>query len=195
MEDNRLQDTPKSLQGIIADTEVLGFDMPSEPKTGALLKTLAASKPNGRFLEIGTGTGLSTAWILAGMDSQSSLCSVDNAPEVQQIARNHLREDSRVDFICTDAESWLINNQDQAFDLIFADAWPGKFSRLDEALNLLALGGLYVIDDLLPQANWPEGHAPKVTVLMEEIENKEQFTSVRMAWASGLMLVTRVALA
>ena len=194
MENNSMQDAPESLMGIIADSETLGFDMPSEAKTGALLKTLVASKPRGKFLEIGTGTGLSTAWMLAGMDGQSTLCSVDNDPEVQQIARNHLGQDSRVDFICTDAELWLSNNQEQTFDIIFADAWPGKFSRLDEALNLLALGGIYFIDDLLPQANWPQGHAAKVPVLMEEIEHKDQFTSVRIAWASGLMLVTRIAL-
>ena len=35
----------------------MSFDMISEPKVGALLATLAASKPAGRFLELGTGTG------------------------------------------------------------------------------------------------------------------------------------------
>jgi predicted O-methyltransferase YrrM len=185
---------PQALAAINEDTLRLGFDMPSELNTGQLLKTLAASKRNGRLLEIGTGTGLSTAWLLMGMNHQSTLVSLDSDPEVQQIARNHLGQDPRVDFICTDGELWLNDNQDQTFDMIFADAWPGKFAQLDKALNLLALGGIYIIDDLLPQANWPEGHAPKVPALMEAIEAKKQFTSVRMSWASGLMLVTRVSL-
>lgn len=185
---------PQALAAINEDTLRLGFDMPSELNTGQLLKTLAASKPKGRLLEIGTGTGLSTAWLLMGMDHQSTLVSLDSDPEVQQIARNHLGQDPRVDFICTDGELWLNDNQDQTFDMIFADAWPGKFAQLDKALNLLALGGIYIIDDLLPQANWPEGHAPKVPALMEAIEAKKQFTSVRMSWASGLMLVTRISL-
>ena len=184
---------PQALAAINEDTLRLGFDMPSELNTGQLLKTLAASKPNGRLLEIGTGTGLSTAWLLMGMDHRSTLVSLDSDPEVQQVARNHLGQDPRVDFICTDAELWLNDNQDQTFDMIFADAWPGKFAQLDKALNLLALGGIYIIDDLLPQANWPEGHAPKVPALMEAIEAKEQFISVRMSWASGLMLVVRLA--
>ena len=190
----RTYQLPQALAAINEDTLRLGFDMPSELNTGQLLKTLAASKPNGRLLEIGTGTGLSTAWLLMGMDHQSTLVSLDSDPEVQQIARNHLGQDPRVDFICTDGELWLNDNQDQTFDMIFADAWPGKFAQLDKALNLLALGGIYIIDDLLPQANWPEGHAPKVPALMEAIEAKKQFTSVRMSWASGLMLVTRVSL-
>jgi predicted O-methyltransferase YrrM len=42
-------------------------------------------------------------------------------------------------------------------DLIYADAWPGKFTDLDQALALLRIGGIYFIDDLLPQSNWPEG--------------------------------------
>jgi hypothetical protein len=49
------------LAAIRQDTEALGFTMMSEPRTGALLATLAASKPGGRMLELGTGTGLGTA--------------------------------------------------------------------------------------------------------------------------------------
>ena len=54
------------------DTEELGFTMASEPKTGALLAVLAASKPGGQFLELGTGTGLGTAWLLSGMDADAA---------------------------------------------------------------------------------------------------------------------------
>ena len=54
--------------------------MASEPKTGALLAALAASKPGGRLLELGTGTGLGTAWLLSGMDADSHLDTVDTDP-------------------------------------------------------------------------------------------------------------------
>ena len=78
-------------------------------------------------------------------------------------------------------------------DLIYADAWPGKFIHLDEALALLRPGGMYVIDDLLPQPNWPDGHAPKVPALISDIERRSELVSVRLAWASGLMVVVRKA--
>jgi predicted O-methyltransferase YrrM len=39
-----------------------GFDASSTAETGRLLETLAASKPGGAFLELGTGMGLGTAW-------------------------------------------------------------------------------------------------------------------------------------
>ena len=69
---------PTSIAGIWADTRASGFTMASEPLTCSLLRTLAASKPSARFLELGSGTGLSTAWLLDGMDSGSHLTTVDN---------------------------------------------------------------------------------------------------------------------
>ena len=52
--------------------------MASDHMTGALLRLLVSSKPNGNILELGTGTGLSTCWILDGMNSGSRLTTVDN---------------------------------------------------------------------------------------------------------------------
>ena len=63
---------------------------------------------------------------------------------------------------------------------------------LDAALALLRPGGIYVIDDLLPQSNWPEGHAPKVPVLINTLEQRAEFVTARLAWASGLMVVVRI---
>ena len=68
---------PKLLAGIIADTKAAGFPMASEALVGALLRTLAASKPGGRLLEIGTGTGLATVWLLDGMDARAHLTSIE----------------------------------------------------------------------------------------------------------------------
>ena len=70
---------PAAWAHIQARTVAMGFDMPSEPNTGAMLQLLAASKPGGRFLELGTGTGLATAWLLSGMDGAARLISVDGA--------------------------------------------------------------------------------------------------------------------
>ena len=182
---------PAVLEAIQQDTIALGFDMPSEAKTGAILATLAASKPGGQFLELGTGTGLSTAWLLEGMDAHSKILSIDNDPAPQAIAIKHLGNDPRADFICLDGETWLEQPINQTYDFIFADSWPGKFNSLDLALGRLSPGGMYIIDDLLPQPNWPEDHAPKVPKLIEALESNPNLISVRMAWASGLMIVVR----
>ena len=59
---------PVALARILKRTTDLRFEMASEDRTGALLRTLAASKPGGRFLELGTGTesrqpGFWMAWM------------------------------------------------------------------------------------------------------------------------------------
>jgi predicted O-methyltransferase YrrM len=191
MNDTEFYRQPARIADIVADTEALSFNMMSEAKVGALLAVLAASKPGGRLLELGTGTGHGTAWLLSGMDATATLDSVDNDEAVVAVARRHLGSDRRVTFHVTDGAAFLRKEGLRPFDVIYADAWPGKFSHLDEALSLLRPGGVYVIDDLLPQANWPEGHAPKVLVLIDEIERRSDFSTVRLAWASGLMLVVR----
>ena len=81
---------PKSIQAIWSDTRAAGFTMASEPLACSFLRTLAASKPGGRFLELGSGTGLSTAWILDGMDSTSHLITVDNDESLLSVLRNNL---------------------------------------------------------------------------------------------------------
>ena len=51
------QNYPKTYQQINSATKASGFDMASDVLTCSLLKTLAATKPSGKFLELGTGTG------------------------------------------------------------------------------------------------------------------------------------------
>ena len=191
MDDAEIQRRPAALAGIVAESATMSFTMISEPKVGALLAALAASKPGGRLLELGTGTGHGTAWLLAGMDAASTLDTVDTDKAVVSVARRHLGDDRRVTFHVMDGAVYLAACEPGSFDLIYADAWPGKFSHLDDALARLRPGGVYVIDDLLPQPNWPEGHAPKVPALIDHLERRDGFTTVRLAWASGLMLVVR----
>lgn len=181
---------PAAYVAIQAAGQSIGFSMPSDLQTGALLRTLAASKPKARLLELGTGTGLSTAWLLAGMDADSTLISIDSEPTYQAIARYQLGNDTRLRLVCADAHTWLADNEAH-FDLIFADAWPGKYTDLDKTLSLLNPGGLYVIDDMLPQPNWPAGHGEKADWLVAEIEAKPGFRWVKLAWSTGIMLVVK----
>ena len=64
----------------------------------------------------------------------------------------------------------------------------GKFTDLERALALLRPGGIFLVDDLLPQESWPLGHAPKVPELMRDLEAHAGLANVRLAWASGLLI-------
>jgi predicted O-methyltransferase YrrM len=191
MNDQESIDAPTVLEAIYRDTEAVGFTMASEPKTGSLLRSLAASKPNGNFLELGTGTGVGTAWLLAGMDPGSRLVTVDIDANVVQIAQRHLGHDTRLTFQVMNGAAFLERSAPHQFDFIYADAWPGKFTHLDFALSLLRIGGIYFVDDLLPQASWPEGHTPKVSALIADLAQRRGFVSTQFAWASGLMMLVR----
>ncbi|MFZ0267242.1 O-methyltransferase [Caulobacter sp.] len=172
-------------------TAELGFDMPSEPDTGALLRLLASSKPGGRLLELGTGTGLATVCLASGLAAGATLVSVDTDARVQAVAREALADDPRVSFVLADGLDFIGQQATESFDLIFADAWPGKYAGLDAALALLRPGGLYVIDDMLPQPNWPEGHQARVDELARRLESHPDLATVSLSWASGLVISAR----
>jgi predicted O-methyltransferase YrrM len=182
---------PGVVDAILRDTAAIGFTMASEPKTGSLLRVLAASKPAANVLELGTGTGVGTAWLLEGMDAAARLTTVENDRRAQEVARRHLGADSRVTFRLEDAGAFLTSPRAQTFDLIYADTWAGKFTHLEDALALVRPGGFYVVDDLLPQPNWPDGHAAKLPPLLAQLEQRTDFAAVTLAWATGLLLLVR----
>lgn len=190
---NDLQITlPANYEAIKTASKEIHFSMPSDLQTGCLLRTLVASKPAGTFLELGTGTGLSLSWIVEGMDEDSTVISIDNNEEYSSIARKYFIDNSAVTIICKDANQWIIENQDKQFDLIFADAWPGKYEAFEETMALVKIGGFYIIDDMLPQPNWPAGHELNVERLVTELEQRDDIRLTKMNWSTGLVIVTKI---
>lgn len=185
------QAIPETYAAIREATQASGFTMASDIMTCSLLRTLAASKPSGKFLELGTGTGLSTSWILDGMDSDSTLISIDHDQNFLDIAIEFLASDTRLKLITTDGAEWVNNNKEQKFDYIFADTWHGKYLLLDEVLSMLNKGGLYIIDDMLPQSNWPDGHHQKAIDLVKYLESRGDLLLTKQCWATGIVVAVK----
>ncbi len=185
------QQFPITYNEIVEATSAAGFTMASDLLTCSLLRTLAASKPSGKFLELGTGTGLSTAWILDGMDNDSSLISIDNDAESITIANQFLNDDNRLTLIETDGGKWFEENISKKFDYIFADTWHGKYLLLGEVLSMLNTGGLYIIDDMLTQPNWPEGHQEKAINLISTLEKREDLLLTKQVWSTGIIIAVK----
>jgi O-methyltransferase len=165
MDENTYLKTPIVLELIEAETKAIGFSMSSERLTGAFLRALAASKPRANILELGTGTGISAAWLLDGMDEESHLTTVDNDVACVEVAKRHLGMDRRVTFHIEEG--------------------------LELALAVLKVGGFYVIDDLLPQPSWPDDHAPKVPKLVESLAQCRDLVICAMSWGSGLLIAVK----
>ncbi|WP_217602471.1 O-methyltransferase [Chitinophaga sp. GbtcB8] len=185
------QPIPNAYFAIDKATKENGFTMASDILTCSLLRTLAASKPSGKFLELGTGTGLSTSWILDGMDSNSTLISFDNDEALLAIAKEYLGDDNRLNLVHTDGEDWVKNNKGQKFDYVFADTWHGKYLLLEEVLDMLNVGGLYIVDDMLPQPNWPEGHQEKAINFIKYLESRTDLVLTKQNWATGIIIAVR----
>ncbi len=185
------QPAPKAYTDIDKDTKKSGFTMASDILTCSLLRTLAATKPGGLFLELGTGTGLSTSWILDGMDNESKLVTVDNDSNFLNIAGKYLGNDKRLHLVHSDGEEWIRANSHLRFDYIFADTWHGKYLMLDEVLAMLNKSGLYIVDDMLPQSNWPNGHQENAINFVMALEKRQDLILTKQNWATGIIIAVK----
>jgi predicted O-methyltransferase YrrM len=185
---------PEIIQEIEAATKVIGFTMGSDLLTGSLLRLLVTSKPAGSILELGTGTGLATAWLLDGMDARSSLVTVERNENTAAIAKRFLGGDSRVTFHAEDGMAFIqsLSKEEKTFDLIFADMSPGKYEYLELTLQLLKPGGLYVVDDMLIQTSWNEDYIRKVCKLVAVLEQRKDMRTTKLNWSSGIILSAKV---
>jgi predicted O-methyltransferase YrrM len=185
-------DFPEELPAISRRAQAIAdkgkFRLSSEPRTGALLRTLAASKPGGRLLEVGGGLGVGSGWLLAGMDEQARLTILENHEKVAGICRSVVARDDRAEVITVDATQWLETYSGPPFDLVFVDTTTTKFHRRDLLYRHMAKGGLMIADDLLPQETWTVDHAPRVERLRKEIMTEPDVVPVLLDWASGILI-------
>lgn len=185
--------TPEEISRLIPrHAEELGFEASSNAATGEVLALLAASKPGGRILELGTGMGAGLAWLAHGADRATTIVTVELEPTLQAVARD-LVPDPRIEFVIGDAGPWLTYAaaRGDRFDLVFADAWPGKFSHLDEALRLVGPGGFFVVDDLRTQPHWDEEHQARVEALLPVLEGQRGWRTMRLGRGNGMMVLAR----
>ena len=85
----------------------------------------------------------------------------------------------------------FINQCAQQFDFIFADAMPGKYDLFDETIAMLNSGGIYIIDDMLPQPNWPLGHDEKVRSFINGLESRNDLLMTKMNWSTGIIIIAK----
>ncbi len=182
---------PKAVTTIRDRASAIGFDMGSDLQTGQMLRFLAGTKPGGRILELGTGTGLSAAWMLDGMDRDARLLSLDIDPNHQSIAIEFLGNDDRVEFRLMDSAEFIEAGHAESYDLIFADSWPGKFSHLEDTLLMLKRGGIYFVDDMQHATDWHKQHRQNFDHLIQTIESKPDLVTLRLDWSTGLLMATR----
>lgn len=124
------------------------------PTVGATLRLLAATVGARAVVEVGTGTGVSTLWLLRGMTDGGILTSIDSEAEHQSMARTALAEaglpTSRTRLIAGAAGQVLPRLSDGGYDLVLADAGPREHGeQLTDLVRLLRPGGLLIVHGAL----------------------------------------------
>lgn len=134
------------------------------PAVGATLATLASALNARAVVEIGTGAGVSTLWLLAGMRSDGILTSVDFDGEHQRTARAALTEaeipTARARLINGSASDVLPRLADGGYDLVFCDAAPAEYlDYLPHLRRILRTGGILAWHGLLLRDRLPDQSA------------------------------------
>lgn len=159
--------------GLLEASDAVGFAMRSDARTWELLRSLAASKPGGRVLETGVGTGIATFWLLEGLDQAAELIGLEGQQRFLDIAQAHVGADRRATLRLGGDVEALSGIAPGSIDLCFADGEPGKFTGLPQVLDLLAPGGIYVVDDLHLRPHWPEMFAEQQNRLLTSLYQRQ----------------------
>jgi predicted O-methyltransferase YrrM len=137
------------------------FERSSIPEVGRLLALLAAARPEGRFAEIGTGTGVGSAWIASALGPEALLITTELDDDRAAAAARLFDEQSHVRVLHGDWHELL--PPEGPFDLLFFDGGHWKKGDVpaesEQVLRVMAPGGVVVIDDLTPRNLMPEGWA------------------------------------
>ena len=145
---------PPLVEKALARAEATGFTRSCSAEAGRLLQVLAGARGLERVAEIGTGAGAGAAWILSALDPDVVFYTVELDERRAADAAELLRDDVNARVLHGDWRETL--PAEAPFDLLFADG-GGQVTKADESLlDLLAPGGLLVLDDLTPGYTDPD---------------------------------------
>jgi len=160
--------------------------------TGSLLRFLAHLISAQSVVEVGTGSGAGSIWLLRGMIESGTLTSIDAEAEHARIARQAFADDGispqRFRLITNPVMDVISKLTDRAYDLVVLRNDPADLAvAVEEAHRILRSGGVLVIDTFFGGAkvNDPAQRDPQT------IARREAGKAIKSApalWVSSLFL-------
>lgn len=170
----------------------------ASPSVAALLTFLAASVQAQAVVEVGTGTGVSGAALLAGMTPGGILTSIDIEAEYQRYAREAFsalgHESSRARLIAGRALDVLPRMSDGAYDMVVVDTDRSEYPAiLTQAKRLLRIGGLIALigvgaEGLLSDPSRRDAEAAAVRDAGDQLRSDEDWVPALITQGSGLVV-------
>jgi predicted O-methyltransferase YrrM len=170
---------------------------------GAYLRQLAHQIKAQSVVEVGTGSGVGSLWLLEGMLSSGTLTSIDDEMEHSSIAKVALAEaeieQPRFRLITNSVMDVMTKLTDRAYDLVVFRHNPEDLSfAISEAHRILRSGGVFVIDNFFGGGKVPDPaqRDPKTIALRDAGKSIKSDTD---SWVTslvpigdGLLLATKL---
>jgi predicted O-methyltransferase YrrM len=173
------------------------------PGSGAFLRYLAFTVKAQAVVEVGTGSGVGSLWLLDGMLESGTLTSIDDEMEHTQIAKLAFADadiaQGRFRLITNTVVDVISKLTDRAYDLVVLRHNPEDLSFfISEAHRILRSGGALVIDNYFGGGKVSDAaqRDPKTVALRDAgkiIKNdSEHWVSSLIPVGDGLLLATKV---
>jgi len=173
------------------------------PGTGAYLRYLAHQLSAQSVVEVGTGSGVGSLWLLEGIISSGTLTSIDDEMEHSAIAKLAFADadipQSRYRLITNSVMDVMTKLTDRAYDLVVYRHNPEDLAfAISESHRVLRSGGTLVIDNFFGGAKVqdPAQRDAKTIALREAGKlikaDTNSWMSVLIPTGDGLLLATKL---
>ena len=173
------------------------------PGAGAYLRHLAFTLSAQAVVEVGTGSGVGSLWLLDGMRASGTVTSIDDEMEHTQIAKLAFAEadiaQTRYRLITNTILDVISKLTDRAYDLVVLRHNPEDLAFvIGEAHRILRSGGTLVIDNYFGGSKVcdPAQRDPKTVALRDAgkiIKNDtEHWVSTLISSGDGLLVATKL---
>ena len=143
---------PENVKRALEGSRELGFSNSCTPEVGRLLQLFVAAAGPGTVAELGTGCGVGSAWLLAGLREGQTFVSVESNRTYHQAVSELFGDLPNAHFLHGD---WREALRHGPFQFVFVDIGEAKDAGAETVVQTLTIGGTAVLDDFTPETHQP----------------------------------------